>query len=335
MSGDPTRSQKSLQRVRHLAEHREPEDEEARRAFARMDFPGYTSNKEHHMIKGEDVHNGSLGVHIDAMIGTCPIGAPAGFTLRKMEYKLEPESFSSNTPGACFIATYRQTERHIGTVVSLEGADPASAQHVRYRNLNKDSSLATAGEYDAQKPHRLTDGDRIVATILRVSDGRPYNKKSGHIVAGIVPCADPDSRPLLSGGSKVHYGAFTMPPSTSITGNAFGGSTRVACSSVDRNVAIVQVVEDISYMKTVNREQRFINSATDMMKLGEEDAATPVMAIVVEGFEPEDAPQFQVMLTTYALVGMRDDDHSHAGRSLTTNLKDFTCLVQKSPVYVM
>uniref|UniRef100_A0A2V0RLS3 Uncharacterized protein n=1 Tax=viral metagenome TaxID=1070528 RepID=A0A2V0RLS3_9ZZZZ len=269
----------------------------------------YTDDKDIH-IDAFDVHNGTLGAKIDGMVGTSPKGAPAGFVLRKLEYEV--------TPGASdfFVATYRMTDRHIGSLLTKNGATIAVGV------VNKDAATATSGEYAAIAPQRVKDGDIVVATILRVIDGRPNVEKAGHFAVGLVPCVDP------SPSASAHYGAFTGDaPSTSIIGNAIGGSARVAASTVQKNVAIVQVAEDAAYFKHVDRD-----TATGAYK---EDGVTPIMAIAAEGYTSADAAKFRVLMTAYVLCGPRDEDHSHPGRSRSSHsMKCFTNLVQNSPIYI-
>jgi hypothetical protein len=254
------------------------------------------------------VHAGSLGAKIDSMVGTCPIGAPTGFVLRKLEYKASP------TTGSFFIASYRHTDRHLGTVVSGDGST------ITYQSINGDAAVASANEYLAQKPQRVQDGDILIATILRVTDGRATTDKSGHFAAGVVPCVNPDPE------NSTHYGTFAGTPSTTVVGNSIGGSARVACSTVGKNVAIVHIAESDAFFRVVDRD-----TTTGSYK---EDASTPIMAIVCEGYNSADASQFDVLMTTYALIGPRNEDHSHPGRTLTHSMKCFTDMIQESPLYI-
>lgn len=247
------------------------------------------------MTTQDDIHAGSLGAHYDNMIGTCPKGAPTGYVLRKLEYEASPPACDT------IIASYRFTERHRGTVVSVDSGT------VAYKALNGDSADATSAEYAALAPQRLAEGDILVAAILRVIDGRSYDTKSGHFAAGVVPCANPDPQ------NSTHYGAFAGTASTTIVGNSIGGSVRVACSTVKKNVAIIHVAEDAAWLRRASLSPN----------AGPVDRATPVMAIVAEGHANADGPKFNVHLTTYALVGARDEDHSHPSRDYSKSLDDF------------
>ena len=268
---------------------------------------GYT------MIDPKYVHMGSLGPKVDAMIGTSPLGAPMGFVLKKLEYEFTPPTCSE------FIVTYRDTERHIGMVVSKIGS-PTTYQ---YDEINGDSATSSSAEFAAQAPQRLEDGDLIVANILTVTDGRSNNEKSGNYTIGVVPCVHED--PTNTTSSTVHYGTFSASPSSTIVGNSIGGSARIPCSTVQRSVAVVHVAEDAAFYRALDRD-----TTTGTYK---EDAATPIMAVVVEGFTASDAAQFRARLTTYALTGPRNTDHSHPGPNFETNMKCLTKLIQRSPIY--
>ena len=305
-------------------------------------------------IDAKYVHEGSLGPKIDSMVGTCPLGAPAGYVLRKLEYHLSPPSDAKE-----FLATYRHGDQHNGLVTLHDPARTSQSNILNATNtyahvINNDSALSSTTQYSSQNPQRVQDGDILIATIMRVADNRPHHSNSGNFTMGLVPCVDAD--PLsgvmnalyietamteeqvqeyidISGGSLATngnklYNTFEFPNNlaSKIIGNSIGGSKRVPCSGVHKNVAVVHVAESDAYSMIVNRDKR-----EDIFK---KDTVTPIMAIAVEGISTEDAPKFDVLLTTYALVGPRDDDHSHPGRNVHHSMKCFTTLFQDSPLYV-